>query len=71
MVEPWFSAGHTEASVDISKLAGLKSCAVICEIMNDDGTMARLKDCEKFAKKHKIKIATIADLISYRLKRIL
>ena len=62
-------AGHTEASVDISKLAGLKSCAVICEIMNDDGTMARLKDCEKFAKKHKIKIATIADLISYRLKK--
>ena len=62
-------AGHTEASVDISKLAGLRSCAVICEIMNDDGTMARLKDCEKFAKKHKIKIATIADLISYRLKK--
>ena len=61
-------AGHTEASVDISRIAGLKPCAVICEIMNDDGSMARLKDCEKFAKKHKIKIATIADLISYRLK---
>ena len=62
-------AGHTEASVDISRIAGLKPCAVICEIMNDDGSMARLKDCEKFAKKHKIKIATIADLISYRLKK--
>ena len=62
-------AGHTEASVDISRIAGLKPCAVICEIMNDDGSMARLNDCEKFAKKHKIKIATIADLISYRLKK--
>ena len=62
-------AGHTEASVDISRLAGLKPCAVICEIMNNDGSMARLKDCEKFGKKHKIKIATIADLISYRLKK--
>ncbi|MBT3445264.1 bifunctional 3,4-dihydroxy-2-butanone-4-phosphate synthase/GTP cyclohydrolase II [bacterium] len=62
-------AGHTEASVDISRLAGLKPCAVICEIMNDNGSMARLTDCEKFAKKHKIKIATIADLISYRLKK--
>ena len=62
-------AGHTEASIDITKLAGLKPCSVICEIMNDDGTMARLDDCKKFAKKHKIKIATIADLISYRLKQ--
>ena len=62
-------AGHTEASIDIAKLAGLKPCSVICEIMNDDGTMARLKDCEKFAKKDKIKIGTIADLISYRLKK--
>ena len=62
-------AGHTEASVDISRIAGLKPCAVICEIMNDDGSMARLNDCEKFAKKHKIKIATIAALISYRLKK--
>jgi 3,4-dihydroxy 2-butanone 4-phosphate synthase/GTP cyclohydrolase II len=62
-------AGHTEASVDISRIAGLKPCAVICEIMNNDGSMARLKDCEKFAKKHKIKIATIADLIGYRLQK--
>ena len=62
-------AGHTEASVDMAKICGLQSSAVICEIMNSDGTMARLKDCEKFAKKHKIKIATIADLIRYRLKK--
>ena len=62
-------AGHTEASVDITRLAGLKSCSVICEIMNDDGTMARLKDCTIFAKKHKINIASIADLIGYRLKK--
>lgn len=62
-------AGHTEASVDISRMAGLKPCAVICEIMNDDGSMARLDDCEKFGLKHNIKIATIADLISYRLKK--
>ncbi len=62
-------AGHTEASVDMAKICGLQSSAVICEIMNSDGTMARLKDCEKFAKKHKIKIATIADLIGYRLKK--
>ena len=62
-------AGHTEASVDMAKICGLQSSAVICEIMNNDGTMARLKDCEKFAKKHKIKIATIADLIGYRLKK--
>ncbi|HIC76472.1 MAG TPA: GTP cyclohydrolase II, partial [Candidatus Dadabacteria bacterium] len=62
-------AGHTEASVDIARLAGLQPCSVICEIMNDDGTMARLKDCKTFAKKHKINIATIADLISYRLKK--
>ena len=62
-------AGHTEASVDIARLAGLQPCSVICEIMNDDGTMARLKDCKTFAKQHKINIATIADLISYRLKK--
>ena len=62
-------AGHTEDSVDISRMAGLKSCAVICEIMNNHGSMARLSDCEKFAKKHKIRIATIADLISYRLQK--
>ena len=61
-------AGHTEASVDISRLAGLNPSAVICEIMNDDGTMARLPDLVEFAKKHKLKVATIRDLIAYRLK---
>ena len=61
-------AGHTEASVDISKLAKLNPSAVICEVMNEDGTMARYKDLIPFAKKHKLKIAKIEDLISYRLK---
>lgn len=61
-------AGHTEGSVDLSRLAGLKPAAVICEIMNDDGDMARLPDLEKFADTHDIKIASIADLISYRLR---
>ena len=61
-------AGHTEAAVDISRLAGLNASGVICEIMNDDGTMARLPDLIPFAEKHKLKIATIADLIAYRLK---
>jgi 3,4-dihydroxy 2-butanone 4-phosphate synthase/GTP cyclohydrolase II len=59
-------AGHTEAAVDIAKLAGLNPSGVICEIMNDDGTMARIPDLIKFAKKHNLKIATIADLIEYR-----
>jgi len=61
-------AGHTEASVDISKLAGLNPSAVICEVMNQDGRMARLKDLKDFSKKHKLKIASIEDLISFRLK---
>lgn len=61
-------AGHTEGSVDLVRLAGMKPASVICEIMNDDGDMARLPELEKFAKQHNIKIATIADLISYRLK---
>ena len=61
-------AGHTEASVDISKLAKLNPSAVICEVMNEDGRMARLDDLLKFAKKHSLKIASIEDLISYRLK---
>ncbi len=60
--------GHTEASVDISKLAKLNPSAVICEVMNEDGTMARYKDLIPFAKKHRLKIAKIEDLISYRLK---
>lgn len=61
-------AGHTEASVDISRLAGLHPSGVICEIMNDDGTMARLPDLIVFAKKHGLKIGTISDLIAYRQK---
>ena len=62
-------AGHTEGSVDLARIAELKPAAVICEIMKDDGDMARLEDLEKFAKVHDIKIATIADLISYRLEK--
>ena len=58
--------GHTEASVDIARLAGLDPAGVICEIMNDDGTMARMPDLVPFAQLHGLKIATIADLISYR-----
>jgi 3,4-dihydroxy 2-butanone 4-phosphate synthase/GTP cyclohydrolase II len=61
-------AGHTEAAVDISRLAGLNPSAVICEIMNEDGTMARLPDLVEFAKEHDLKVATIRDLIAYRLK---
>ncbi len=61
-------AGHTEASVDISKLSKLNPSSVICEVMNEDGRMARLIDLVKFSKKHKIKIASIADLIAHRLK---
>ncbi len=59
-------AGHTEAAVDISQLAGLRPAGVICEIMNDDGTMARLPDLIRFAQHHNLKIGTIADLIAYR-----
>ena len=61
-------AGHTEASIDISKLSKLNQSAVICEVMNEEGRMARLSDLVKFSKKHKIKIASIADLIAHRLK---
>lgn len=61
-------AGHTEAAVDIARLAGKKPSGVICEIMNDDGTMARLPDLIEFAKQHQLSIATIADLIAYRRK---
>ena len=59
-------AGHTEASVDIARLSGHSSSAVICEIMNDDGTMARLPDLVQFAQFHGLKVGTIADLIAYR-----
>ena len=62
-------AGHTEAGVDISRLAGLNPSAVICEIMRDDGTMARLEDLMDFARAHGLKIGTIRDLIAYRLKK--
>ena len=62
-------AGHTEAAVDISKLAGLNPSGVICEIMNDDGTMARLPELINFSIKHNIKIGTVTDLIKYRLKK--
>ena len=61
-------AGHTEAIVDIAKICGLNPSGVICEIMKDNGEMARLPDLKKFAKKHSLKIGTIADLISYRRK---
>jgi 3,4-dihydroxy 2-butanone 4-phosphate synthase/GTP cyclohydrolase II len=60
-------AGHTEGSIDLVRMAGLAPAAVICEIMNDDGTMARMPDLEGFAKRHNMPIVTIADLISYRL----
>ncbi len=60
-------AGHTEASVDLARLAGLYPAAVICEIMNDDGTMARMPDLVRFAREHKLKIGSIEDLIAYRL----
>jgi 3,4-dihydroxy 2-butanone 4-phosphate synthase/GTP cyclohydrolase II len=61
-------AGHTEASIDLAKLAGLNPAAVICEIMNDDGTMARMADLARFAKVHGLKIGAIEDLIAYRLR---
>ncbi len=61
-------AGHTEATVDVARLAGLNPSSVICEIMNEDGTMARIPDLVTFAQKHDLKIGTIADLIAYRLK---
>jgi 3,4-dihydroxy 2-butanone 4-phosphate synthase/GTP cyclohydrolase II len=61
-------AGHTEASVDLARLAGLYPAAVICEIMNDDGTMARMPDLVPFAQRHGLKIGAIEDLIAYRLQ---
>jgi 3,4-dihydroxy 2-butanone 4-phosphate synthase/GTP cyclohydrolase II len=62
-------AGHTEAAVDLVKLAGCRPIGTICEIMSDDGTMARLPELMKFARKHKLKLCTIADLIQYRRTR--
>ena len=61
-------AGHTEAAVDLARLAGLKPAGVICEILNDDGTMARVPELIEFAKLHNLKLITIADLIAYRRK---
>ncbi len=60
--------GQTEGSVDLARLAGRKPAAVICEIMNDDGTMARRSDLEVFAKRHNLRIVTVADLIEYRMQ---
>lgn len=60
--------GQTEGSVDLARLAGLKPAGVICEIMNDDGSMSRMPELKKFAKEHGIKICTIADLVAYRLR---
>ena len=62
-------AGHTEAAVDLAQLAGLRPIGVLCEILNDDGTMARLPQLLKFAKKHRLKICTIEDLIQFRRTR--
>jgi 3,4-dihydroxy 2-butanone 4-phosphate synthase/GTP cyclohydrolase II len=62
-------AGQTEGSVDLAKLAGLNPAGVICEIMNDDGTMARMPDLEAFAKQHQLNIVSIADLVRYRLQQ--
>jgi 3,4-dihydroxy 2-butanone 4-phosphate synthase/GTP cyclohydrolase II len=62
-------AGHTEAAVDMMRLAGLKSVGVLCEIMNDDGSMARMPDLFEFAKTHNFKVVTVKDLIAFRLKR--
>ena len=64
-----FRTGQTEGSVDLARLAGLKPAAVICEIMKDDGTMARMPDLEVFADRHGLKIATVADIIAYRMRK--
>ena len=61
--------GQTEASVDIARIAGLAPAAVICEIMNDDGTMARMPELEVFAEKHGLKIISVADLVRYRIEK--
>jgi 3,4-dihydroxy 2-butanone 4-phosphate synthase/GTP cyclohydrolase II len=62
-------AGHTEGSVDLCRLAGLREVAVICEVLNEDGTMARLPDLRAFCRRHGLKVCTIADLIEYRRRR--
>ena len=62
--------GHTEGSIELTKLAGLGEAAVICEVMNDDGTMARLDDLKLFAEKHNLKIGSIEDIIAYQKERL-
>lgn len=62
-------AGHTEAATDLARLAGFQPAGVICEILNEDGTMARLPDLARFARRHKMKIGSIADLIAYRQEK--
>ena len=62
-------AGQTEGSVDLARMAGLKPSGVICEIMNDDGTMARMPELRKFAEKHGLRIVTIADMVAYRMRK--
>lgn len=62
-------AGHTEAAIDLTRLAGLNEGGVICEIMNEDGSMARLPELKKFSEKHDLKIVSIEDLIQYRMKQ--
>jgi len=62
-------AGQTEGSVDLARLAGLKPAGVICEVMNEDGTMARMPQLEIFAKKHELKIISIADIVAYRMRK--
>jgi len=62
-------AGQTEGSVDLARLAGMKPAGVICEIMNDDGSMARMPELKKFAARHQLKVVTIADLVAYRMRK--
>jgi len=62
-------AGHTESSVDLARLAGVEPVGTICEILNEDGTMARLPQLQAFAEKHGLKMCTVADIIAYRLRR--
>jgi len=62
-------AGQTEGSVDLARMAGLKPSGMICEIMNDDGTMARMPELRKFAEKHDLRIVTIADMVAYRMRK--
>ena len=64
-----FRTGQTEGSVDLARLTGLNPAGVICEVMNDDGTMARMPDLETFAEEHGLKIATVADIIAYRMRK--